>query len=410
MRQSKMIKKGKHIKRYAHTKAIITALFVGMLILATHYSWAQLLTNQGQQIYIGEKTLITIKGDVLNKGSIVNQGEIALSGNWHNEGDYIANQGAIILSGVDQQFDHRQQEIYELVIEGGGKKYFQSGASINGRLYLTNGIIMPSSDLKLLAGPSLDIIGGSAQSYINGAFYHQGAGSKFFPIGKDNYYSPVSLHVYGNPIVGYEVFRPNKANYYALELREVSTLQYWQQDLVTGQIGTGSTITLPINVEFDQATEEAIAITGASSTEGTYKLLETIEYIGVINNGTITSYIDPNYNSFALGMLAESPEERALFIPNAFAPFSSSANEDDRSVKVYGKSISDEGFLFRIYNRWGAIVYETNSYDEAKTIGWDGVNKSTGKPETMGSYKYSLKGKFLSGKPIEKTGNIHLIR
>lgn len=403
-----MIKKGKHIKRCAHS--VKKALFLGILFLHTHGCLAQLLNNNGQQIFIGEKSLLTIKGDVLNKGTIINQGEILLSGNWHNEGDYKANQGAIILSGVDQQFDHRQQEIYELVIEGGGEKHFLSGATLNGNLYLTKGFITPSPDHRLLAGPSLVVRGGSHQSYINGAFYHQGAGNKLFPIGKDGHYSPVSLQIFGDPIVGYEVFRPNEASYFTIELREVSSLQFWHQDLVAGQLASGTTITLPMNVESDQTTEEEIAIVGATLEEGTYKLLETVEHTGIINSGSITSYINPSYSLFAIGLLAESPEERALFIPNAFAPFSSRANEEDNRIKVYGKSISDDGFLFRIYNRWGALVYETYSSEEAKTIGWDGMNRSTGKPETMGSYKYSLKGKFLSGKPIEKTGTIHLIR
>lgn len=391
-------------------RTMMKALLLGMWLLNAHYSKAQFLTNKGQQIYIGDKAQFTIKGDVHNMGTIVNHGEIILTGNWLNNGDYIAHQGAIVLSGPNQQFDHQQQEIYELVIEGGGEKYFMSGTTVTGNLYLTHGIITPSSDYKLFAGPSLVIRGGSNKSYINGAFYHQGPGDKFYPIGKDDHYSPISLQFYGDPVVGYELFKPNKAGYFAIELRKVSNLQYWQQDLVAGQIGAGSTITLPMNTEDDQVTAEEIAIVGATLTEGTYKLLETVEYTGMVNGGWITSFLNPTYNLFAIGLLAESPEERALFIPNAFAPFSSRANEEDSRIKVYGKSISDEGFLFRIYNRWGAMVYETYSYEEAKTVGWDGINRNTGKSETMGSYKYSLKGQFLNGKPIEKTGTIHLVR
>lgn len=405
-----MISRRRHTLCRATMEVMVKVLFLGILLLNAQYSMAQLLTNNGQQIYIGEESVFTVKGDVLNMGTILNHGDLNLTGNWHNEGDYIDHEGAIILSGIDQEFDHRQQEIYELVIEGGGEKHFLSGATLNGSLYLTQGIITPSPDHRLLAGPSLVVRGGSQQSYINGAFYHQGAGNKLFPIGKDNHYSPVSLQIFGDPIVGYEVFRPNEANYFIIELRDVSSLQFWRQDLVEGQIAAGSTITLPMTVEYDQTTEEEIAIVGATMEDATYKLLETVEHTGIINSGSITSYINPSYSLFAIGLLAESPEERALFVPNAFAPFSSRANEEDNRIKVYGKSISDEGFLFRIYNRWGALVYETYSYEEAKTVGWNGINKSTGKPETMGSYKYSLKGKFLSGKPIEKTGTIHLIR
>ena len=118
----------------------------------------------------------------------------------------------------------------------------------------------------------------------------------------------------------------------------------------------------------------------------------------------------PEKQIFALGLTAERPEERALFVPNAFAPLSSKANSEDNRIKVYGKEISNEGFMFRIYNRWGELVYESFSYEEASTVGWDGINRNTGRAELMGSYKYILKGKFNSGRTIEKTGNIHLIR
>ena len=385
------------------------AVLMSAILFSSFYCPAQLLYNNGQEIFIGDNVLFTIQGDIQNDGDIINEGDIILTEDWRNNGTYTGN-GAMVLTGSDQQFDHRQQEIYELVIEGGGEKHFMSGATINGNLYLTTGIITPSPDHKLFASPTLTIRGGSSKSYINGALYHQGAGIKFYPIGKDNHYSPVSLEVYGNSTLGYEVFRPNMANYFAIELREISALQYWQQDLVDGHIGSGSTITLPMTIENDQATAEEIVIAGTALTEGTYMPLETINHTGMINSGSITSYLNPNYNLFAIGLLAENPEERALFIPNAFAPFSARADEDDSRIKVYGKSISNEGFLFRIYNRWGSMVYETYSYEEAKTVGWDGINSNTGKAETMGSYKYSLKGQFLNGKPIEKTGTIHLVR
>lgn len=404
-----MIKRD-YMKDWSWIKTLSKAIFSGIVLFSGYYSPAQLLSNNGQEIFIGKNILFTIQGGLQNNGTIVNSGEIVLKGDWENYGEYIAGEGTIVLTGSDQQFNHNQQDIYELVIEGGGEKHFVSGATITNNLYLTSGVITPSSDYRLMAGPSLTIWGGNNKSYINGTFYHQGAGDKLFPIGKNGHYSPVSLQVYGNPVVGYEVFESNKADYFAVELRKISSLQYWQQDLVAGHIEDGSTITLPMSIEEGQVTEEEIVIAGAIRDEGTYRLLETVGHTGMVNSGFVTSLLNPTFSLFAIGLLAESPEERSLFIPNAFAPFSLKANDDDSRVRVYGKSISDEGFLFRIYNRWGVVVYETYSYEEAKTVGWDGINRSTGKPETMGSYKYSLKGRFMSGKLIEKTGTIHLIR
>ena len=395
---------------HKHIECLTGAVTMFALLLNAFYCPAQLLSNNGQEIFIGDNVPFTIKGDIQNNGTITNRGEITLTGDWDNGGEYIAQEGALVLTGSDQWINHNQQEIYELVIEGKGERHFVSGAAITHNLYLTQGIMIPFPDVKLIGGASLMIRGGSNQSHINGAFYHQGTGEKLYPIGKNGHYSPVTLQLYDDATIGYEVFEPNDAAYFAVEFSKISSLKYWQQDIISGHIQEGSTITLPMSIEGSEMHPEALAIAGATLNEPTYKLLETVEYTGAVNNGHITSYLDPSHNLFAIGLLAESPEERALFIPNAFAPYSPRANEEDSRVKVYGKSISDEGFLFRIYNRWGAVVYETYSYEEAKTAGWNGINSNTGNPETTGSYKYSLKGKFLSGKAIEKTGTIHLIR
>lgn len=158
------------------------------------------------------------------------------------------------------------------------------------------------------------------------------------------------------------------------------------------------------------AVEEEVIIAAASLDDGNYRPLKIFSYSGFINSGTVTSKLPLNAEIFAIGILAASPEERSIYVPNAFAPMSPKANMEDNRIKVYGREISSNDFLFRIYNRWGIMVYETTSLDQASTSGWDGINRQTGKPETMGSYKYILKGKFNSGKSIERSGTIHLIR
>lgn len=393
-----------------HIKCLQGVIITFILLFNTYYCPGQLLSNQGQIIYISPNTLMSIEGTVLNNGSLSNNGEIVVTGDWENGGEYIAGNGALVFSGKDQLINHNNANIYELVIEGGGKKKFTTDANILGKFYLINGIVTPDNQVKLLAKQGTSIEGGNAKSYINGPFYHEGFGRKVFPIGKNTHYSPIELHLYGNPVVGFEVFEPNPASYFSLEFQAVSKLKYWRQYWVSGQIENASTITLPMTIEGESVNPEQLAIAGASIDDGNYRLLETLDYSGTVNNGVITSALNPAYDLFALGILAESPEERALYIPNAFAPHSPAANWEDSRIKVYGKEISNEAFLFRIYNRWGVLVYETTSYEEAKTTGWDGINRNTGQPEMIGSYKYIVKGKFNSGKAIEKTGNIHLIR
>lgn len=84
--------------------------------------------------------------------------------------------------------------------------------------------------------------------------------------------------------------------------------------------------------------------------------------------------------------------------------------EEDRMVKLYGKNISSQNLLFRIYNRWGNLIYENKSLDEMKNQGWNGGNSYTGKPEANGVYTYTLEGKFMDGKAFKRVGTITLIR
>ena len=59
---------------------------------------------------------------------------------------------------------------------------------------------------------------------------------------------------------------------------------------------------------------------------------------------------------------------------------------------------------WRIYNRWGQLVYQTNSRKDA----WDGTFK--GKPQPMDVYTYTLDVEFTDGKKLRKTGDITLLR
>lgn len=372
----------------------------------------QVFLNNGQSIYIGPNAILSINGSSINQGTFENNGELIITGDWENNDQYIAGQGAMVLRGVDQQIDHKGNDIFELVIEGSGEKVFISDANISGELYLEDGFIKPLPGVKIMAKSAAIVSEGHLNSYVDGAFYQQGSGKKLFPIGKNGNYSPVTLNLKGAPTLGFEVFGPNPNPYFSFEIRDISRIQFWEQTLVSGDIGTSSLITLPMqwNNTEEIALEELII--AAADSNGNYTPLETYDYSGFINSGYITSNLPEGKKLFALGITEERPEERTIYIPNAFAPKQSLAREngEDDRIKVYGKEISAEDFLFRIYNRWGVLVYQTTSYEEASTVGWNGINQQTGKLESIGSFKFMLKGKYNSGRAIEKTGSIHLIQ
>jgi gliding motility-associated-like protein len=88
-----------------------------------------------------------------------------------------------------------------------------------------------------------------------------------------------------------------------------------------------------------------------------------------------------------------------LDVPNAFTPGRFGKNS---VVRVEGFGIVK--MSWKIYNRWGQKVFETND----RRAGWDGT--FNGKLLPMDVYTYSLDVQFSDGRPYRKTGDITLIR
>ncbi|MBO9699489.1 MAG: gliding motility-associated C-terminal domain-containing protein [Sporocytophaga sp.] len=91
-----------------------------------------------------------------------------------------------------------------------------------------------------------------------------------------------------------------------------------------------------------------------------------------------------------------------LFVPNIFNPYS--RNPENSVCKVYGLNISSQSFTFKVFNKWGEVVFETSDFNMANRKGWDGQNAP------MGVYTYMVVGKFNDGSEFEKSGTVTLVR
>jgi gliding motility-associated-like protein len=60
--------------------------------------------------------------------------------------------------------------------------------------------------------------------------------------------------------------------------------------------------------------------------------------------------------------------------------------------------------FFRIFNRWGNVVFETKDVNE----GWDGT--FNGEPQPFGVYIYEIEAVGADGMLWNKRGNITLLR
>ncbi len=86
-------------------------------------------------------------------------------------------------------------------------------------------------------------------------------------------------------------------------------------------------------------------------------------------------------------------------VPNAFTP-----NNDGINDKVFVRGFGISSMTWRIYNRWGVMVFETAD----RSQGWDGTYKGSMQPNEV--YHYVLDVEFSDKTKYQKKGDITLLR
>jgi gliding motility-associated-like protein len=95
-------------------------------------------------------------------------------------------------------------------------------------------------------------------------------------------------------------------------------------------------------------------------------------------------------------------ERPLLAMPNAFTPNGDGVND---FFQYLSTGVIDEVVEFRVFNRWGQVVYNNENPGE----GWDGNYK--GKPQPSEVYMYMVKIRFLDGELSELLkGDVTLLR
>lgn len=88
-----------------------------------------------------------------------------------------------------------------------------------------------------------------------------------------------------------------------------------------------------------------------------------------------------------------------LDVSNAFTP-----NGDGINDRVFVRGFGIKRMAWRIYNRWGTLVFETAD----KTQGWDGTFKGSMQPKEV--YHYILEAEYFNNTKYQKKGDITLLR
>lgn len=87
-----------------------------------------------------------------------------------------------------------------------------------------------------------------------------------------------------------------------------------------------------------------------------------------------------------------------IFVPNAFAPM---GRNNELKPRAVGISSMD---YFRVFNRWGQMVFQTTSFDK----GWDG--RVNGTIQNNGTYVWMVSGTDYTGRKVVRKGTAVLIR
>ncbi|MCB9187793.1 MAG: gliding motility-associated C-terminal domain-containing protein [Flavobacteriales bacterium] len=143
---------------------------------------------------------------------------------------------------------------------------------------------------------------------------------------------------------------------------------------------------------------DLIAENGVSYSWNTGENTQTIT-VSPQNDTLYEVVIEQTNGCFRVGTVNVFIDESIIvFVPNMFSPNMDGSNDE---FLVYGNGI--ETIHFKIYNRWGDMIYETTDVNEMQTTGWDGM--ANGEEQPAGTYVWTLEGTDIYGNTISFNGS-----
>lgn len=147
-------------------------------------------------------------------------------------------------------------------------------------------------------------------------------------------------------------------------------------------------------VRYEWSPGDALSATNIPNPVGRYSSeIESIHY-------TVLVYNQQNCVDSAGITVRVFKTDPQIFVPTGFTPNSDGNNDVIRPIAVGMTTIE----YFRIYNRWGQLVFSTTINGH----GWDG--KIGGKEQNSGVYVWVVKGTDFTGKTFTAKGTVTLIR
>jgi hypothetical protein len=385
-------------------RAFPNALPIAVALLCSNAFYPYAVSAQG--LYNGSSLFVGVSlhvdGDVTNDGAIVNDANIEFSRDWSCPGQY-SGIGSLKAEGEStQRIAHFGHDVFTFIVDGWGPKYVEGKMFVTNNLYLKKGIVEVSALDELAVSDGGVVSGGSRDSYVDGPLTAEGTGYRFFPIGKNGKYAPLEfLHVKGQSSrYSVEVFEDGPA--VSIDNEIVRSPLYWQRRDLSGTFGGSS-----IAVGFDPvlfANPEKIAMIAGTDWDTPFTLVAGARQSS--NEDKFVAHTNLTTPIIALGETSEGWEGADLYLPTALSPNASHA--ENRMLRIFGDRLSPDQFHLTVFNRWGAVVFETRSLDDMADNGWDGRSPA-GNALTAGAYPYRLTALDKTGGKVEKQGVITII-
>ncbi|MEL6556630.1 MAG: gliding motility-associated C-terminal domain-containing protein [Bacteroidota bacterium] len=412
------------------SKSILLAL---VLVFSVYVVNGQnLFLQENAAIFIQEGVDLQVGGDLENNGMIENMGTISLYANLTNASIFNTALGELSFNGNGvQRLISTNFDINTLTMNGISNELVLESNTIRilNSVEFINGIIKPTETTNFIIESDAEAIGGSQDSYFDGSLIQMGTGFKYYPIGNNGVFTPISMDDIRGINVSLRVSSSAPAAVPVVPNEDdvigVSDHAIWQINLEDGSLDS-----ILLSMEFEDVDFENFTIQNDINADSKSPVVlqrsADEEFFRTLGVSELTNWDAPfgpsgriiaeeylkiptdDTKFVAIGYAPILSEEGGVYIPTAFSP--NAIDEDNKSFKVFGFRVVNQDFELRVFNRFNVLVYETNDFLEANQVGWDGTNQNNGNEEPSGLYYYTIKYKLESGQEINEQRSIYLIR
>lgn len=331
---------------------------------------AQVRVSTGTQINTASNATIATNANITNQSTVTN----------------LTNTQLHLLGNSQQLSTLNPLEIKDVVITNGGTRTFTSGDWIFlNSMTFTDGILTSLNSSRIIYQGS-ETLSGNTNSYVNGFFYHEGNGTRYFPIGITGLFAPTQITEGGSILLGMRVLSNGLSiDPLPAEIDELLSSHHWELSSPNGDI-PGSPIAL--------SAENLGALDGASDLVVVYK--DPVSNTGSNLGGAPSSGFINSQQVAPAGLLTIGRGEKiTLVIHDMITPFNQDGVND---MLVIDNIELTETNKVSLMDRYGTVVKEWNNYNP---------NDPDSKPFdfsklTPGNYICVLEYKLLGSRTIEK--------